>query len=115
MSRDSTVADKIAFAVINDDNCLSIDRSVVVSRSLQWHVEIDGKKITPGAAGALVDMPTYVTTKEQLNSVLQLVKACSLCKGNPEDKYTPVIAEGVAIIHYHHYTPYNDYQHRIFN
>ena len=43
----------IAFAVVNDDQCVTISWSVVILRDLQWHVQVKGQQLPPTSSEAL--------------------------------------------------------------
>ena len=80
-----------AFAMIVGEEELAIERSVVVSRDLQWSVEVKGKKVQ---ADTLHSIPATIGSHQDLNNILRFVEECSLCRGNPDEKYTTVITEG---------------------
>ena len=89
------IGDRIAFALFNDDQCLNINRSVVIHRDdLQWHVEAKGQKLLPSSTEALSGMPPTIDSVDTLRSVLQHVQECAQCEGNREEKFEQVTAKG---------------------
>ena len=88
----------MVFSQVTASEGVSIRRSVVVNAGMDWHVEVEGKRV-PSESTSLVGAPTTVKSSADLSKLLQHVDACNTCGGNPDEKYKSIAGTGYCIFH----------------
>ena len=58
--------DRLVFSIINDEETVSINKSLVVLSDLSWYAEVKGHKLTPSSVEALSEMPAHTAKIEGL-------------------------------------------------
>ena len=75
------------------DSGVAITRSVVVTSLNEWYVEVKGRRVPPQSQ-SLEGAPSTIQSPADINSLLQHVDACNICRGNPDEKYISVAGTG---------------------
>jgi len=68
--------------------------TVEVSSNLQWNVVVPNKKFFPHMFNGL---PSTITTMSDLQFVLNFLSGCTICSGNVDPKFAPIVAKSEGI------------------
>ncbi|XP_077999383.1 uncharacterized protein LOC144452207 [Glandiceps talaboti] len=82
------VCTKILYTVTDSKCSTIVAKQVVISSSLQWNVNIYGNDCSNSKA--LADFPSIITGVSIVLKLIDTVHHCTLCIGNPEEKFDEV-------------------------
>jgi len=68
-----------------------------VLNDLSWLLQLPSGQISPSTSPVLEQLPQHVTSVSNLRAILVFLDRCSICEGNPDPKFAPVVAHNKGI------------------
>ena len=78
---------KVEGAAIADPQ---ISISMIICIDLSWHARVHGHTLH-ASCPPLSSLPQTITSVDNVRRVLKYLKSCTVCIGNSDDKYIPLI------------------------
>lgn len=86
------LADGLIFAnIVMSDGDVRLTRSLVINQDCSWQVQTEGKRLTCSSL-PLSGLPQSACSAADVQSIIAFVASCTLCPGNNDEKFTPLIA-----------------------
>ena len=70
---------------------------IEVSEDLKWSLQLPCEQLSPGTSLFLKHLPECVATLLDLRSILTFLDQCTVCQGNPDPKFAPIVAHSKGI------------------
>ncbi|KAL5510548.1 hypothetical protein EMCRGX_G006110 [Ephydatia muelleri] len=81
---------EFAKVVKDSDAILKLSRCVVIDDTMQWHVQVDGKKLMSSVL-TFSQVPQHLTSLADVKTLLDLVHSCHVCCGNGDERFMDYI------------------------
>ena len=65
--------------------------SVTINGDMSWEATVLGTKLLPSSE-TFSSLPQVVRVVADIETVLNFVNSCSVCVGNPDEKYEPLVS-----------------------
>ena len=70
---------------------------IEVFEDLKWSLQLPSDQLSPGTSLVLQHLPECVATLLDLRSILTFLDHCTICQGNPDPKFAPIVAHSKGI------------------
>jgi len=68
-----------------------------VLSDLSWLLQLPSGQISPSTSPVLEQLPQHITSVSNLRTILSFMDGCSICEGNPDPKFAPIVARNKGI------------------
>lgn len=89
-------ADKLQIVRLSQQQ-LQCSFVVEVFEDLKWSLQLPSQQLSPSTSLVLKHLPEAVTSVFVLRSVLMFLDQCTICQGNPDPKFAPIVAHSKGI------------------
>ena len=89
-------ADKLQIVRLSQQQ-LQCSFVVEVFEDLKWSLQLPSQQLSPSTSLVLKHLPEAVTSVFVLRSVLMFLDQCTICQGNPDPKFVPIVAHSKGI------------------
>ena len=89
-------ADKLQIVRLSQQQ-LQYSFVVEVFEDLKWSLQLPIQQLSPSTSLVLKHLPEAVTSVFVLRSVLMFLDQCTICQGNPDPKFAPIVAHSKGI------------------
>ena len=88
MANSSLPVTKIQLVSVSGQNVFTME----ISQELQWSLLI-GDRCVLSSSSVFQSVPSTITSLEDLRSIVTYVDKCSVCKGNADPRFMPLVAK----------------------
>ena len=70
---------------------------IEVVEDLKWSLQLPSEQLSPCTSLVLQYLPELVASLLDLRSILSFLDQCTVCQGNPDPKFAPIVAHNKGI------------------
>ena len=71
---------------------------IEILKDLKWSLQLPCEKPSPATSLVLQHLPECVTTLQDLRLILKFLDQCTVCQGNPDPKFAPIVSYSKGIL-----------------
>ena len=82
----SQVVTNVQLVRVSEQDVFTVD----IYSGMKWSLSIAGKYVPPSSA-VFKDIPSAVTSLQELKEIFVYIERCTICKGNADPKFMPLV------------------------